>query len=314
MAGNNTNTSLSLTYTPFTLHVSSPQNNDPIYGNQVTVSGHFSGASNAGVSVNGIAASMNGVNFTAANVPLVSGTNTLLVTGTRADDGKVQTQQLNVFSYAPSIAITAPLNGATFTGNSALVTGTFTGLVAAVTVNGVTATLSGNNFSASVPLVFGNNTLVATATTAAAVTVIRLSATQTVNVTSSAPSIAIASPTANATLNTATVTVSGTFNGPSNTSITVNGVAAKRQHTFSATVPVRYGANTLTATLDTGATTVSTAVAVIGTLQSINITAPVANATIAASSVTVSGTFPSTGATVSVNGVAATITGNTTPR
>ncbi|RFC32156.1 MAG: 40-residue YVTN family beta-propeller repeat-containing protein [Candidatus Nitrotoga sp. MKT] len=313
LAGNNTNTSLSLTYTPFTLHVSSPQNNDPIYGNQVTVSGHFSGASNAGVSVNGIAASVNGVNFTAANVPLVSGTNTLLVTGTRADDGKVQTQQLSVFSYAPSIAITAPLNGATFTGNSALVTGTFTGLVAAVTVNGVAATLSGNNFSASVPLVFGINTLVATATTAAAVTVIRLSATQTVNVTSSAPSIAITSPAANATLNTATVAVSGTFNGPSNTSITVNGVAAAiTNNTFSATVPVHYGANTLTANLATGATTVSTAVAVTGTLQSINITAPVANATIAASSVTVSGTFQgSANSTVSVNDVAATVTGNT---
>ncbi|MEQ1835533.1 MAG: beta-propeller fold lactonase family protein [Candidatus Nitrotoga sp.] len=313
LAGNNTNTSLSLTYTPFTLHVSSPQNNDPIYGNQVTVSGHFSGASNAGVSVNGIAASMNGVNFTAANVPLVSGTNTLLVTGTRADDGKVQTQQLNVFSYAPSIAITAPLNGATFTGNSALVTGTFTGLVAAVTVNGVTATLSGNNFSASVPLVFGINTLVATATTAAAVTVISLSATQTVNVTSSVPSIAIASPAANATLNTATVAVSGTFNGPSNTSITVNGVAAAiTNNTFSATVPVRYGANTLTANLATGTTTVSTAVAVIGTLPSISITVPAANATIAASSVTVSGTFQGpVNSTVSVNGVAATITGNT---
>lgn len=308
LAGNNTNTSLNLTYTPFILHVSSPQNNDPIYDNQVTVSGHFSGTSNASVSVNGIAASMNGVNFTAANVPLVSGTNTLLVTGTRADDGKVQTQQLSVFSYAPSIAITAPLNGATFTGNSALITGTFTGLVAAVTVNGVTATLSGNNFSASVPLVFGNNTLVATATPLAGIP-----ATQMVNVTSSAPSIAIASPAANTTLNTATVAVSGTFNGPSNTSITVNGVTATiTNNTFSATVPVRYGANTLTANLATGATTVSTAVAVIGTLQSINITAPVANATIAASSVTVSGTFQGlANSTVSVNGVAATITGNT---
>ena len=313
LAGNSTKTSLNLTYTPFTLYVSSPQNNDSIYSNQVTVSGYFSGASNASVSVNGIAASVNGVNFTAANVPLVSGTNTLLVTGTRADDGKVQTQQFSVFSYAPSIAITAPLNGATFTGNSALVTGTFTGLVAAVTVNGVTATLSGNNFSALVPLVFGNNTLVATATTAAAVTVIRLSAAQTVNVTSSAPSITITSPTANATLNTATVAVSGTFNGPSNTSITVNGVAAAiTNNTFSATVPVRYGANTLTATLATGAMTVSTAMAVIGTLPSISITAPTANATIAASSVTVSGTFQaSIGATVSVNGVAATVTGNT---
>ncbi|CAH1194081.1 40-residue YVTN family beta-propeller repeat-containing protein [Candidatus Nitrotoga sp. BS] len=313
LAGNNTKTSLSFTYTPFILHVSSPQNNDSIYGNQVTVSGYFSGTSNASVSVNGVAASVNGVNFTAANVPLISGTNTLLVTGIRADDGKVQTQQLSVFSYAPSIAITAPLNGATFTGNSALVTGTFTGLVATVTVNGVTATLSGNNFSASVPLVFGNNTLVATATTAPAVTVILLSATQTVNVTSSAPSIAIASPTANATLNTAIVAVSGTFNGPSNTSITVNGVAAIiTGNTYTATVPVRYGPNTLTANLTAGATTVITAVAVIGTLPSISITAPAANATIAASSVTVSGTFQGpASSTVSVNGVAATVTGNT---
>ena len=316
LAFNNTYTSLSLTYTPFTLHVSSPQNNDPIYGNQVTVSGYFSGASNASVSVNGIVASVNGVNFTAANVPLVFGTNALLVTGTRADDGKVQTQQLSVFSYAPSIAITAPLNGATFTSNSALVTGTFTGLLAAIKVNGVTATLSGNNFSASVPLVYGNNTLVATVTAAATVatnTFIFLSATQTVNVTSSAPSIAIASPTANATLNTATVAVSGTFNGPSNTSITVNGVAAViTNNTYNATVPVHYGTNTLTANLTTGATTVSTTVAVIGKLPSISITAPTANATIAASSVTVSGTFQaSIGATVSVNGVAASVTGNT---
>ena len=307
-AGNNTNASLRLTYTPFTLIVSSPQNNDAIYSNQVTVSGYFSGASNASVSVNGVVASVNGSNFTATNVPLVFGTNTLLVTGTRADDGKVLTRQLSVISYAPSIAISAPLNGATFTGNSALVTGTFSGSVAAVTVNGVVATLSGNSFSASVPLVFGNNTLVATVTTA-----LGLSATQTVSVTSSAPSIAIASPAANATLNTATVAVSGTFNGPSNTSITVNGVAAAiTNNTYSATVPVRYGANTLTANLTTGATTVSTAVVVIGTLPSISITAPAANATIAASAVTVSGTFQGpANSTVSVNGVAATVTGST---
>src|SRR5207244_4576516 len=62
-------------------------------------------------------------------------------------------------------------------------------------------------------------------------------------------SVSIASPPNGATINADTVTVSGTFQGPANTGITVNGIAAiVTGGTFIvAAVPLQPGANTLRA-------------------------------------------------------------------
>ena len=158
------------------------------------------------------------------------------------------------------------------------------------------------------PIVYGSNTLTVTATTPAGAT-----ATQSVNVTGLAPSLTISSPAQGSVINAITTAVTGTFQGPANTTVTINGIAATvTGNTFSATVPVNYGSNTLTATAVTpNQLTATTSVTVTGSVQPLVISSPLDGATINANSVTVSGSFAEpTGTTVMVNGVAATVTGS----
>ncbi len=93
--------------------------------------------------------------------------------------------------------------------------------------------------------------------------------TLTIEIATSGPplSVAITSPAPGTTVNSDSILVTGTFEGPTNTGITVNGAAAAiSNNQFFATVPLTEGNNTLTATATTlDGATVRDAVAVIGT-------------------------------------------------
>lgn len=90
--------------------------------------------------------------------------------------------------------------------------------------------------------------------------------TLTVEITTSGPpiSIEITSPGGGTTVSTTSVLVSGAFEGPANTGVTVSGVVASIfNNQFFATVPLLPGDNTLTGTATTpDGTTVSDAVTV----------------------------------------------------
>ena len=114
----------------------------------ITVSGTISGSPTA-VTVNSIAATISGATFTAVNVPVWPGPNTITAVATDAAG--------NSSSHVITVYLNSPVT----------VQGTVTEAVSSVSVNGVAATLSGTNFSASVPLQLGVNTLTVTATDAA---------------------------------------------------------------------------------------------------------------------------------------------------
>lgn len=75
--------------------------------------------------------------------------------------------------------------------------------------------------------------------------------------------LAVTAPVSGATVQAASIEVGGTFSGPADTQISVNGVAAALSgSSFTATVPLAIGANQLNVTLTSGGVTVSKAVSI----------------------------------------------------
>ena len=299
-AGNRTTASLHFTYTPFTLSITSPLNGDMISTDRTTVSGSFSGANAATVSVNGVTASINGTSFSAANVPVAPGYNLLVARGTRTADGKVATQSITVTGPA-TLSIDSPADNATLNATTTIVSGTVLGMsTPAITVNGVAASLSGNDYSATVPLAYGSNALTAIAsegnqTLTKAVTVTRRAA------------LSVVSPANGATLVTDTATVTGKTLGMSTPLVSVNGVTASvNGNNFSATVPLTYGGNSLTVTASEGDEFATQTLNV--TCESPTLT--VSNIAYNGDSAIISGNYQGPmGTTVTLNGIAATLDG-----
>ncbi len=124
------------------------------HGTTVDVRGTIDDPS-ATITVNGMAATITGTTFTAAQVPLRLGPNRLMAMATdRA--GNTTTQSITVYLDLPSEPITPR--------GSVTVDGTVDDPLASVTVNGVPATISAGQFSATVPVISGANILTAVAT------------------------------------------------------------------------------------------------------------------------------------------------------
>jgi formylglycine-generating enzyme len=262
-----------------------PANNATVTSPSLTVTGTASdsGLGNNGVSsvtVNGVSASngtASGANtaYWSATISLNPGVNT--ITAVAKDTFNNSGQQQITVTYnppdttAPAVAITFPANNATVTSPSLTVTGTASdsGLgnsgVSSVTVNGVSAsngTASGANtayWSATISLNPGVNTI-----TAVARDTFNNAGQQQITVTynppdTTAPAVAINFPANNATVTSASLTVTGTAsdsglgnNGVS--SVTVNGVSASSGTAsgantayWSATITLNPGVNTITA-------------------------------------------------------------------
>ena len=184
-AGNTNSLPINFVYSTLTLSITSPANGATVDSNKVTVTGTFSGAANPTITVNGISATINGSSFSAADIALRAGSNTLTVIGT-TPQGAQATRTLTVISSAPGITISSPTNGATVNADSVLVSGQVQAPAnSGVTVNGVIAIVDANNnfFANNVPLQLGSNTVTATVTTPSGKT-----SSSNVTVTSSGPS------------------------------------------------------------------------------------------------------------------------------
>jgi hypothetical protein len=145
----------------------------------------------------------------------------------------------------PMIAITSPAAGSVYASQTT-VSGTVSDAlsgVASVSCNGAAAQVSGSTFTCATTLSVGADTISAMALDAAG-----NSAATSVNVTLvPAPVVAITSPANLSFTNLSPITVSGTVDNSADT-ITINGISAiPAGGTFTATVPLTEGINTLTA-------------------------------------------------------------------
>lgn len=184
-AGNTNSLPINFVYSTLTLSITSPVNGATVDTNKVTVTGTFSGASNPAITVNGVTAIISGSSFSAADIALRAGSNTITVIGT-TPQGAQASQMLTVISSAPGITISSPANGATINSDSVLVSGQVQAPAnSGVTVNGVIAIVDANNnfFANNVPLQLGSNNVTATVTTPSGKT-----SASSVTVTSNGPS------------------------------------------------------------------------------------------------------------------------------
>ena len=163
-----------------------------------------------------------------------------------------RTLSVNITATAPSIAILSPANLALLNTSPVNVTGTVDDPGAVVSVNGILASVSGGVFQASVPLVEGNNTLTASATSTGGTS----TATVQVTLDTTPPHVTIESPADGFHTTDAAITVSGTANdivvGTVNSqqvTVTVNGLPAQVANgTFQVSgVPLALGLNTIEA-------------------------------------------------------------------
>jgi len=154
------------------------------------------------------------------------------------------TNIFTVDTIAPKFLTITPAEGSTFATPNVLIQGTIDDPTARVVLSGMGASQTGTNFNFPVVLQPGLNTFVLSAIDPAGNV-----ATTTLHLSLASVSVSITSPASGSIINSDSVTASGTFQGPGNTGITVNGiVAAITGNTFVApNVPLQPGANTLTA-------------------------------------------------------------------
>lgn len=251
---------------------------------------------------NGEPATVNGQQFTAANVPLASGSNTLTATATDPC-GNTGTDTVTATFIPLTIKITDPKEGDSFLGRSISVTGTVSRAGAEVSVNGIPATVSDHAFTAaSVPLTTGANTI-----TAQAAHLVETD-TDTITVTGIPLGVTITSPIDGQTLDNQPITVSGTVTHSAAT-VTVNGVSATvNGNNFTVeNVPLSPGSNTLTAEAIISNETATDTVTV--NFLTVSITNPTEGQEFINQPITVEGTVSMPNAQVTVNGVPANVNG-----
>ena len=173
VAGNTTSASLNTSIQGPKLVITSPAALDLFSSPSITVTGTTDDP-NATILVNGIAATKNGLTFTAQGVILREGNNTVTAAGTNAGGG-VGTASVNVAldTTPPTIAIDSPSDKVVVTSPQVYVTGLVNDVVSgtvnsaqvSVTVNGVQASVGNRSFMAEdVLLVPGQNIITAVAT------------------------------------------------------------------------------------------------------------------------------------------------------
>jgi len=152
----------------------------------------------------------------------------------------------------PTIVITDPANLSFTNNNPITVTGTVGAPTATVTVNGIPAPASGGAFSVSLPLLEGNNTITAVASTNGSTQ----TASIQVTLDTTPPRVTIISPLNGSVTTDPTVTVTGSANdtvvgtvNDQQVQVTVNGIGALvKNRSFQAVdVPLAPGDNVITA-------------------------------------------------------------------
>jgi len=259
-----------------------------------------------------------------ASVPLVVGTNTITFTSTDAA-GNTSTGSVLIVTLdqtAPSLLITGPTSGATYATNAATVSlsgtvsdaggGTVTGVTWLNTTNaasGTTSIVAGNwTATGTTALDPGTNVINVTATDSAGNTTLK---TLTVTRDNTAPTIVVSSPGSPAVRGTTPVTVLGTADDGAGSGVAsvswsraegggASGSAAGTT-SWSASVPLVVGLNTITFTATDAAGNPSTGAVLLVTLDQ---TGPTIAITTPASSpaYTSAGTITLIGTAVDVGG------------
>ncbi|HEX6639620.1 MAG TPA: Ig-like domain-containing protein, partial [Thermoanaerobaculia bacterium] len=253
--GTNTGTPATITLTRVTgapsIHITAPDDHSPTANETITVSGTIAGEVTQ-VLVNGTAATIDGTNFTAANVRLASGVN-IIVARARNAAGRTSTDSIQVtwLKNLPTITISSPATAFIARTATIDVSGVFTNLdPASLTVTRagtgapvqttLTSDTTGTFLAPSVPLSIGLQTI----TVRGADRLGRIAA-ETIDVTRAdgKPAITIAAPLDNSWFDAAsgaTFAVSGSFNASTAATIEVNGEVATidaAASTFTANVP-----------------------------------------------------------------------------
>ncbi|MDD5687530.1 MAG: Ig-like domain-containing protein, partial [Elusimicrobia bacterium] len=266
-------TSITVTYappdtTPPSIVITSPANSATLTASLLTVSGTAS--DNIGLSkvevklgAGGTYASATGTNPWSSSVTLVGGSNTIYAKATDTTGNITETSITVTYvpdTTPPTIAITSPANGAAIT-TAALITISGTAVdnigINKVEVKlgagGTYASATGTNpWNSSVTLVSGSNTIYAKATDTSN-NIIETSITVTYTPSdTTAPSIAITSPSNGTTLTTSLLTLSGTANdniGISKVEIKLGAggtyASATGTNSWSGTVTLVNGSNTV---------------------------------------------------------------------
>jgi hypothetical protein len=159
---------------------------------------------------------------------------------------ELATSAFTVDTIAPRFLTLRPADGATVSTPNVVIQGTIDDPSATVVLASSGSSQRGTSFSFPVVLQPGLNTFTLTAVDPAG-----NASTATLRLTLSALTVGISSPLNGASLSADHVAVSGTFQGPANSGITVNGVVASiRGNTFIVpSVPLQAGVNTISATV-----------------------------------------------------------------
>jgi hypothetical protein len=242
-----------------TLTITSPPAGARTTQNSVDVAGEASDANGiASISINGNPISLVDNRFTQATA-LQAGDNAITVVATDlAGNTTTATALVNRVEFTPlTISITTPAPQSLVSTGFVTVTGLVDVTATSVSVNGVTGAIIGGAFTAeNVPLHEGVNILTATASKGANGINGTGSASVSISLDTSSPTVRIDSPTDGAVLTSSTVNVTGMVNdvvsgtvNAEQATITVNGLAAtvsNRTFVASNLLLVR-GMNTLTA-------------------------------------------------------------------
>ena len=224
---------------PLALEITSPPNKAEVTAALVTVSGIVSSPL-ATVMVNGREVETAEDGTFSTSVELEYGENTITVNA--AVGGQEPVTKTVTVTRILVLEITSPQDKVEVTESPIAVTGTVSDPSARVTVNGrEVETAEDGTFSTSVELEYGENTITVNATVDGQGLV-----TKTVTITRIL-ALEITSPQDKAEVTASPIAVTGTVSDPS-ARVTVNGreVGTAEDGTFSTTVELKYGENTIT--------------------------------------------------------------------
>ena len=264
-AGNTAAFSVAVTVDTVTpqVTIATPAPGSVLRGAVVTVTGTVTDATPTVVLVNGVPATVSGSTFSAA-VPVSDGAVTLAVVASdAAGNSATAATAVIVDSVAPALRITAPAPGSSTNAAAVRIAGTVDDATAVtLMVAGVNVPVVSGQFAYDAVVANeGDATITAVATDAAGNTA---TASVTVSVDRSAPTVAIVTPASGSLLRGPSVAITGTVADAAIASVDVNGVpAVVSGGAFTALVPVNDGQVTLVATATDRAGNSATAAASI---------------------------------------------------
>ncbi len=280
---------------------------DNLLTNSKTVTASGTTELGAIVTVNGASVTLDPQGNFSTVLTLSEGTNTITVVAKdTAQNSQTVTRTVTVDTIAPSLSVTAPVDGAITNHATLAVTGTAeTG--SALTVNGTSVAVDAQgNYSASVALSEGSNTITVEAKDTAGN---KTTLTRTVTKDTNSPQISITSPTDNLITTQSAVTVSGSTKIGSTVAINGTAVSVDAQGNFSTVVNLNEGSNAITISVtDTAGNTVSVSRTVTKdtTAPALTLTAPSDNTITNQTQISVTGATEA-GITLKVNASVVTV-------